>query len=308
MQQIVYSQESIKSTENIVVNAPADACNNVNTFFNNIDFFYNAASSAISSTSSLHVSNWITKISGPYILNTTNLSCVVKHKNFSFDVTTANRVNSSNYIYNNFNIGLAYKIQIEDRKSISFGVNSTINTFRFQRGNGFKFFPSFGAGVYYNSDYFKFGVSSPSLLILNDDFTVNSFFTEGVTLLNMNTMLKIPISKSFQLRPEVNGVIYNDFRGRTLNLTHSLTMVLRNEAWVGFRGAAFKKLYDYQSGNPRFMLKYLGVYVGGLAKNKFQLSFNFDFIQREYYQSATNEIEKEIVFWGAGIFTTYHFH
>jgi type IX secretion system PorP/SprF family membrane protein len=119
-----------------------------------------------------------------------------------------------------FNASYAFRIQLSNAGTLSLGLQGGVMNYRafysqvrtFQPGdpsfsqdiNGF--LPAFAAGIYYNSDKFYLGVSTPALLQtkLTRDNTADVSSTTGRDLhLFLTTGFVLPLSQDLVLKPSV---------------------------------------------------------------------------------------------------------
>jgi type IX secretion system PorP/SprF family membrane protein len=119
-----------------------------------------------------------------------------------------------------FNASYAFRIQLSNAGTLSLGLQGGLMNYRayysqvrtFQPGdpsfsqdiNGF--LPAFAAGIYYNSDKFYLGVSTPALLQtkLTRDNTADVSSTTGRDLhLFLTTGVVLPLSQDLVLKPSV---------------------------------------------------------------------------------------------------------
>ncbi len=200
-------------------------------------------------------------------------------------------------------ISYAYRIRME-KSTLSFGVQGTLGQYRaglssviLEPGGGLddpafrndvnEFFYNFGTGIYYNSDRFYAGVSSPQFLNkrVNDSTSVTGNY--NLPHLFLATGYVLPLGTSFTLKP---SVLVKAVQGAPLQGDLNLTLWIKDAFAIGAQyrtSAAMSGLLEVQA-TPQIRLGYAYDYSLTNLRNyhsgshEFMLRYEFGYDRQKF--------------------------
>lgn len=187
-------------------------------------------------------------------------------------------------------LSYAYRIRME-KSTLSFGIQGTVGQYRaglssviLEPGGGIddpafrndvnKFFYNFGTGVYYNSDRFYAGLSSPQFLNkrVNDSTSVSGNF--NLPHLYLATGYVLPLGTNFNLKP---SILVKAVQGAPVQGDFNMTLWVKDVFAIG---AQYRSSADFSG-----MLE-----IQATPQIRFGYAYDYSLTNLRNYNSGSHEI------------------